>query len=140
MGAIADAMARYAQPVVDSCDGSPEELQKSYMLSQLCWNAAVLPDDQRAAFLETMRPAFNMDNEEFQEFIRDVVEPMIRRHHEMFPAMRRTGSTTRSAKEAVLPIEPPPSRIRIEKKYPGTGRNERCPCGSGRKYKVCCGR
>ena len=26
------------------------------------------------------------------------------------------------------------------KTYPGTGRNEQCPCGSGRKYKVCHGR
>ncbi|WP_425467268.1 SEC-C metal-binding domain-containing protein [Rarobacter incanus] len=24
--------------------------------------------------------------------------------------------------------------------YPGTGRNEPCPCGSGKKYKVCHGR
>ena len=23
--------------------------------------------------------------------------------------------------------------------YPGTGRNDPCPCGSGRKYKKCCG-
>ena len=26
------------------------------------------------------------------------------------------------------------------KAYPGTGRNELCPCGSGTKYKKCCGR
>ncbi len=24
--------------------------------------------------------------------------------------------------------------------YPGTGRNEQCPCGSGKKYKVCHGK
>jgi hypothetical protein len=40
MGAIADAMVRYAQPLVDTCDGSPEDLQKSYLLAQLCWNSA----------------------------------------------------------------------------------------------------
>lgn len=22
--------------------------------------------------------------------------------------------------------------------FPGTGRNDQCPCGSGRKYKKCC--
>ena len=26
-----------------------------------------------------------------------------------------------------------------KEKYPGTARNARCPCGSGKKYKRCCG-
>jgi len=34
---------------------------------------------------------------------------------------------------------PPVPRLPV-KKYAGTGRNETCPCGSGKKYKVCCGR
>ncbi|RCK75785.1 MAG: hypothetical protein OZSIB_3728 [Candidatus Ozemobacter sibiricus] len=34
--------------------------------------------------------------------------------------------------ELDLPPPPPPE------KYPGTGRNEPCPCGSGKKYKKCC--
>lgn len=30
--------------------------------------------------------------------------------------------------------------LAAEKKTPGrVGRNERCPCGSGLKYKKCCG-
>jgi len=39
---------------------------------------------------------------------------------------------------------PPPAPTPIEKKIPlrvnKTGRNELCPCGSKRKYKLCCGR
>jgi SWIM/SEC-C metal-binding protein len=31
----------------------------------------------------------------------------------------------------------PPKTVRAEKKV---GRNEPCPCGSGRKYKKCCGK
>jgi uncharacterized protein len=27
---------------------------------------------------------------------------------------------------------------RIQKPAPKVGRNDRCPCGSGRKYKQCC--
>ena len=27
---------------------------------------------------------------------------------------------------------------RLQNPWPKTGRNERCPCGSGRKYKTCC--
>ena len=26
----------------------------------------------------------------------------------------------------------------IKRKQPKTGRNEACPCGSGKKYKKCC--
>ncbi|MGE5152396.1 MAG: SEC-C metal-binding domain-containing protein [Bdellovibrio bacteriovorus] len=40
----------------------------------------------------------------------------------------------------VRPGLPPAPRARVVKKFPGTGRNEPCPCGSGRKYKLCCGR
>lgn len=28
----------------------------------------------------------------------------------------------------------------IETLYPGTPRNAKCPCGSGIKYKKCCGK
>lgn len=34
------------------------------------------------------------------------------------------------------PLPPPPETIRAEKQEPG--RNDPCPCGSGKKYKQCC--
>jgi hypothetical protein len=140
MGAIADAMVRFAQPLIEASDGSPEQVQKAFMLSQLCWNAALLPQDGREELLAEMQPALNMDDEEFQEFKRDIVAPMIQRHREMFPGMRPGAPVTPPPSAKSQPLPRPARRIRIEKKYPGTGRNERCPCGSGRKYKVCCGR
>jgi len=30
------------------------------------------------------------------------------------------------------------TRIAMEKLYPNVGRNEKCPCGSGKKFKNCC--
>ena len=33
----------------------------------------------------------------------------------------------------LAPPRPPESQRRV-------GRNDRCPCGSGKKFKVCCGR
>ena len=139
MGAIADAMSRFAQPLIDATDGSPEDLQRALSLSQLCWNLALTPEGKREQFLADMQPTLKMDDEEFQEFKRGVVMPMIRRHQEMFPEMQRRGATDRAnalGAHAMSPIE----RRRPVKKYAGTGRNERCPCGSGKKYKVCCGR
>lgn len=139
MGAIADAMSRFAQPLIDATDGSPEALQRALLLSQLCWNAAVMPEKSRAQFLANMEPPPNMDDEEFQALKRDVVMPMIRRHQEMFPQMQRQGTADRPNALGDLGISPP-ERRRPVKRFAGTGRNERCPCGSEKKYKVCCGR
>ncbi len=139
MGAIADAISRFAQPLIDATDGSPEQLQRALTLSQLCWNLAITPEGKRDEFLANMQPALKMDDGEFQEFKRTVVTPMIRRHQEMFPAMQHPG-----AMDPSHPVPdhamPPPAPRRPVKKYAGTGRNELCPCGSGKKYKVCCGR
>jgi hypothetical protein len=44
--------------------------------------------------------------------------------------------------ESEYPDAPPGvahERTRRSAKYPGTGRNEKCPCGSGKKHKKCCG-
>jgi len=139
MGAIADAMCRFAQPLIDATDGSPEQLQRALLLSQLCWNLAITPEGDRDDFLATIQPALTMDDGEFEEFKRAVVTPMIRRHQEMFPALQPPEAMVPSRPAASQAI-PPPAPRRPVKKYPGTGRNEPCPCGSGKKYKVCCGR
>jgi hypothetical protein len=39
-----------------------------------------------------------------------------------------------------IPAEDPYDRLEPLVASPKTGRNEPCPCGSGRKYKKCCGR
>jgi hypothetical protein len=139
MGTIADGMSRFAQPLIDATDGSPEQLQRAFMLSQLCWNLAMIPEGKRDGALADMQPTLKMDDSEFQEFKRTVVTPMIRRHQEMFPAMQRPRGYDHSQpmhSQAVMPLAPQ----RSVKKYAGTGRNEPCPCSSGKKYKVCCGR
>jgi uncharacterized protein YecA (UPF0149 family) len=139
MGAIADAISRFAQPLIDATDGSPGALQRALLLSQLCWNVAVMPEESRERFLANMQPHPNMDDEEFQAFKRDVIMPMIRRHQELFPQMQRQGTADRPQASGGLGMSLP-ERRRPVKKYAGTGRNERCSCGSGKKYKVCCGR
>jgi uncharacterized protein YecA (UPF0149 family) len=84
-----------------------------------------------------------MDDDEFDEFRRSVILPMIRRHHEMFPQMHRRASTRYSPVD-VSPTshstwDRPTPRER-SKAYPGTDRYAPCPCNSGRKYKFCCGK
>ncbi len=137
MGNLAEAMADFVQPLIEATDGSPEELQKAYSLGQLCWNVARTPKDLRDEFLTSVQPSLNMDESEFQDFKENVVMPMIHRHEEMFPAARRNGVATLPNGVPNQNIPNAASRL-PNKKFPGTGRNERCPCGSGKKYKFCC--
>ena len=137
MGAIAESMAAYSQPLLDETDGSAAQMNSAFALAQICWNLALLPEEERDDNLAKMRPALKMDDDEFEEFRRTVVLPMIRRHHEMFPRMPRLGSMEHSRRTAV-PQTRSKTTSRTEK-YPGTGRNAPCPCNSGKKYKRCCG-
>ncbi|MCI0480557.1 MAG: SEC-C domain-containing protein, partial [Candidatus Dadabacteria bacterium] len=37
--------------------------------------------------------------------------------------------------------EGPPARpVPVQRDMPKVGRNDPCPCGSGKKYKKCCGK
>ena len=102
MGAIAEAFAAFAQPLLDQTDGSIEEMNKALSIAQLCYNLALLPEGSREEMIQGMRQSLAMDAAEFDAFRNSVVEPMIRRHEEMFPRMHRLSST--------LPMEGRPSR------------------------------
>jgi uncharacterized protein YecA (UPF0149 family) len=138
MGVLADSVVAYAQPLLDETDGSPAEMEKALTLAQVCWNLALLPDDERDAEIAEMRSTLKMDESAFQDFRDSVVMPMIRRHHEMYPRMPRLRPATRAGAPQGPAVKPvPPTN---PGKYPGTGRNAPCPCKSGKKYKLCCGR
>ena len=137
MGAIAEAFVAYAQPLIDQTDGSEEQLNKAFEISQLCYNLALLPDDQRDTMLSEVRQTLGMDDAEFAEFRRSVIVPMIRRHEEMFPGLHRRSF----GDSAPSPSSPRAhtSKAAPGERYPGTDRYAPCPCGSGEKYKFCCG-
>ena len=138
MGVIGESIVAYAQPLLDETDGSRDAMNRAFVVAQLCWNLALLPEKEREESLQEMRSSLDMDDAEFEDFRQSVVLPMIRRHHEMFPNMPRRGSAN-AAKAASGPEAPKTAAPRAEK-YPGTGRNAPCPCHSGKKYKRCCGR
>jgi len=134
MGAIAESMVAYAQPLLDETDGSLEQVNKAFAIAQLCWNLALFPEEQSKDLLAKAQSILKMNDDEFEQFRRRVILPMIRRHSEMFPNMPRLGSNdhSNSTSGAAAPKRPP--------QHAGTGRNEPCPCNSGKKYKRCCGR
>jgi uncharacterized protein YecA (UPF0149 family) len=135
MGAIAEAIAAYAQPLLDQTDGSLEQMNKAMSISQLCWNIAVLPEDRREQMLSETRLSLQMDEDEFGDFRRSIIDPMIKRHEEIFPLMHQRGSTAASASGSSPWRQ---SKAAAGEAYPGTGPYAPCPCNSGRKYKFCC--
>ena len=138
MGAIADAIAAYAQPLIDETDGSMEQVNLALTISQACWNLALLPKDQRQSAMKSLAEVLSLDDAEFPDFQRSTLEPMIRRHEEMFPKLHRRESLEPPHWESSL--SPLPSAKSPKEKGAQPGRYDPCPCNSGRKYKFCCGR
>ena len=130
MGAIADAIVAYARPLFEETDGSESAMNRAMAVAQMCWNLALLPEDKREAAIDEMKPALKMTDEEFADFRQNLILPMIHRHHEMFPGLHNRSKQRSDTVDVVSSLT---------KKHPGTGRNAPCPCGSGRKYKLCCG-
>jgi hypothetical protein len=137
MGAIAEAIVAYAQPLLDETDGSTEQLNKAFTISQLCYNLALLPEDSRDGAIGEMRLSLQMTIEDFEDFRRSIVLPMIRRHEEMFPQMHSRGWGDFSP-SGPSPRDRPSSAASA-RPYAGTDRYAPCPCNSGKKYKFCCG-
>lgn len=78
MGILADSMVAYAQPLLDATDGLIEQMNRALALAQVCWNLALLPGEGRNAALREMQPSLKMEADEFEDFRRTVVVPMIR--------------------------------------------------------------
>jgi hypothetical protein len=145
MGAIADGIMAYGKPLIDQTDGSMEQLNHALKITQLCWNLALLPADEREQLLSEVRPSLNQDEGEFDEFRRSVIDPMIRRHQEMFPLLHQRRAMAASPGFPMpgdpspgIPTSQPLSNAKAGEGYPGTETYAPCPCGSGKKYKFCC--
>ena len=130
MGAIADGFAAYARPLFEETDGSIDKMNRAMTIAQMCWNLALLPEDKPEAAIDELKPALNMTDEVFADFRQNLILPMIHRHHEMFPGLH---NRSKQRSDTVDVVSSP------TKKHPGTDRYAPCPCGSGRKYKFCCG-
>ena len=60
MGAIADAIVAYSQPLIDQTDGSVDKMNRAMTVAQMCWNLALSPEDEREAAIDEMKPALKM--------------------------------------------------------------------------------
>lgn len=84
-----------------------------------------------------------------QDFFTSLQSMQIHREASALTHAGTTSSSTRSGHppQNAMPMGAPPpgmekpvSRPTVQRRVPdGVGRNDPCPCGSGRKYKKCCG-
>jgi uncharacterized protein YecA (UPF0149 family) len=137
MGALAESIVAFAQPLIDATDGSMEQVNKAFGMAQVCYNLAVLPEEGRKEMLATMQADLAMDDEEFAEFRRAIIDPMVRRHEDMFGRSHRWDSMIPSLRRNrsqpyARTMAPQQTAAVIDRYAP-------CPCNSGKKYKFCCG-
>lgn len=97
---------------------------------------------QKDPLLEYKRDSFNMFQELTSSINEDVIRyilgfrvPSARERRETVKAYKPVYSTSQVSSHRNPPAKPAP--VRATKKI---GRNDPCPCGSGKKYKKCCGR
>jgi hypothetical protein len=113
MGAIAEAFAAYAQPLIDQTDGSEGQLNRAFAISQLCYNLALLPEDSQDQSLSEMQSSLQMEDKEFDDFRRSIVVPMIRRHQEKFPRLHiRRSSDVSQVSSTLIPAAPAMPTVR----------------------------
>jgi preprotein translocase subunit SecA len=56
------------------------------------------------------------------------------------PEMMLNPETGESAEQPSAAPAKPKFELPLKRELPKAGRNEPCPCGSGKKFKSCCGR
>ena len=73
------------------------------------------------------------DQEGTVEFVVSFTESGVRQEHRERSSFERTGGAWYFTEGKALPPRP------VVRQGPKAGRNDPCPCGSGKKFKKCCG-
>jgi hypothetical protein len=139
LGVFADALLEYGKPLLEGTEGSSELRSTALKMIQLCWNISLEPDSEREAILKETLTSLDLPRDQ-KAALAKLLPAMVERHKAMFPALHPQGGGMGSVSSPASRPPARPQRVlppRVEK-YPGTGRNEPCPCGSGKKYKRCC--
>lgn len=99
--------------------------------------AKQIPKEEFLAELKKAWSATISKNSDTNEEVRKAYERIRKSGYEdVFKSANITESDIRQVIEEIKTDKPLPVRREVSK----VGRNEPCPCGSGKKYKRCCGR
>jgi preprotein translocase subunit SecA len=103
-----------------------EYKRESYALFEDMWERI---EDHVVKFLYHAEPV-----QDYQQKRR--VQPVVSHHPE---AIGLAESHRQQEQAANTPVGGPPRPATVRRTQPKVGRNDPCPCGSGKKYKRCCG-
>ncbi len=154
-----------AKPYADCCQplisgkeraATAEQVMRSrytaYVKKEMDWLRESLHPDQRAGYddagsrawaecaewhgitIQTTAKGGPDDQDGTVEFTVSFTENGVKQEHHELSTFRKTGGTWYFTEGKVLP---PPTVVR---QGPKAGRNDPCPCGSGKKFKKCCGK
>ena len=116
-----------------------------YALDRLKEGIGLRGYGQRNPLVEYKRESFDMYQEVHERICGEVVryafqlEPMSQEERQAQLAQQK-AETKRVQRVAAAAGGPSPSTETVIRQKKKVGRNSPCPCGSGRKYKKCCGR
>ncbi len=123
----------------------------AYVKKELAWLRDSLHPGQRAHFDEASSRTWaeraqwhgidilrtekggTTDEEGTVEFVVSFTENGVRQEHHELSSFQRSGGMWYFTTGKQLPPRP------LMRRTPKAGRNDPCPCGSGKKFKKCCG-
>ena len=76
----------------------------------------------------------------FEELLASMPQEMIHQTFGQFDGALPPGFPEIPQPVEEMPVEEPEPQITFHREMPKIGRNDPCPCGSGKKFKNCCGR
>lgn len=95
---------------------------------------------QKSPLIEYKKEAFAMFEEMMHQIRWEIVHHIFHLNLERFDAQALEEKRENELKEInLVGSSSSPSQGQIQRDEPKIGRNDLCPCGSGKKYKRCCG-
>ena len=95
---------------------------------------------QKNPLIEYKREAFDMFKDMMQQIRADIVFHIFHLNLDMFNEHEIEERRERELEELnMIGGDETPQNTQVTRSEDKVGRNEPCPCGSGKKYKKCCG-
>ncbi len=99
---------------------------------------------QKDPLVEYKQESFRLFSETMQDFYGNALKILFRvdprsGEDRLSPRRMATVRAYKPAQSAEEPAPQTPAAAPIRRETPKVGRNDPCPCGSGKKYKRCCG-
>ncbi|ERJ12241.1 SECA protein [Haloplasma contractile SSD-17B] len=124
--------------------GEKDEIELLMLFAQCAWNVDLLPEAHKEKAIRDVLNVFEeVDQEDMLELI-DLFKLYKKSNHADDERFILDYQVVAAGENPVIKVRSQPVSELKKAKNPNmnktkVGRNEPCPCGSGKKYKKCCG-